>query len=71
MAAQKKYIVKRSFAARVNGESYRFAEGQELTTIPRGADWIKAGFVEEVKPQAPAQKRSKAQSAKAETREKR
>lgn len=40
------YIVLKSFS----GEGGTYAEGMEIESIPQGVDWVKAGFVEEMKP---------------------
>lgn len=54
------YTVLKSFS----GEGGTYAEGMEIESIPQGVDWVKAGFVAEMKPakttkKAPAKKATK------------
>lgn len=41
----------KSFVAVVNGRKYRVCEG-DVVDMPDGADWIRAGLVEEAEPGA-------------------
>lgn len=50
------FIVTRSFKDANHGT---YAAGMELESIPADADWLKAGFVEEIKPAKPAKKAAK------------
>lgn len=40
-----------SFVATIDGVKYRVKAGDELE-LPKGADWLQAGFVEKVTPAA-------------------
>lgn len=54
------YQVLVSFVSTVNGTKYRYNQGQILETIPPGADWLQAGFVQPIaEAKAPAQRREK------------
>lgn len=50
------FIVTRSFRDANHGT---YSAGSEIDSIPDGADWLKAGFVEEIKPAKTAKKTTK------------
>ena len=50
------YVVIRAFSAPGHGS---FADGHTFDVLPDGVDWVKAGFVEEVKEDKPAPKTRK------------
>ena len=61
-----KGIVLRSFAGKVDGKTQSFGAGQEIE-IPKGVDWVKAGFVRPLST-TKAKVKSKAISTPEETR---
>lgn len=52
----------KAFVARVDGNTFRGTEGQEIE-LPKGVDWLKAGFVE------PVESKETATSKRAKSRE--
>lgn len=47
------FIVTRSFRDANHGT---YSAGEEIDSLPKGVDWLKAGFVEEIKPDKPDSK---------------